>query len=51
MHWFSKDTKLKSTGDVGAILIGLWYVFSYTDNAILDKLFDLCQFMQTVIPH
>ena len=38
-------------GEVGAILIGFWYVFFYTDYNILDKLFELCPFMQTVIPH
>ena len=38
-------------GEVGAILIGFWYVFLYTDFPILDKLFELCQIMQTIIPH
>ena len=41
----------RSIGEVGAILIGFWYVFFYTDYTILDKLFELCPFMQTAIPH
>ena len=42
---------LTNVWEVVAILIGLWYVFFYTDYPILDKLFALCQFMQAVIPH
>ena len=37
--------------EVVAILIGFWYVFFCTDYTIVDKLFELCPFMQTVIPH
>ena len=37
-------------GEVGAILIGLWHFFFQTDHSVLDKLFELCPFMQTVIP-
>ena len=33
------------------ILIGIWYVSFYTDYLILDQLFKLFPFMQTVIPH
>ena len=37
-----------------AILIGFWYVFLkrkvYTHYTVLDKLFELCPLMQTVIP-
>ena len=36
--------------EVGAILIGFWYVFFHKDCSILDKLFELRPFMQTVIP-
>ena len=41
----------KRVGEVGAILIGFWYIFFYADCPILDKLFELCLFMQTVMPH
>ena len=37
--------------EVGAILIGFWYGLFYTYYPILDKLLELCPFMQTVIPH
>ena len=36
-------------GVIGAILIGFWYVFFYTDYPNLVKLFELCPFMQTVM--
>ena len=39
------------SGEIGAILIGFWYVFFYAGYPMLDKLFELCPFMQTVIPH
>ena len=35
--------------EIGAILIGFWYVFFYIDYHISDNLFELCRFMQTVI--
>ena len=37
--------------EAGAILIGFWYVFFYTDYHILDELCELCPLMQTIIPH
>ena len=38
------------TVDGGDNLIGFWYVFFCTDYTVLDKLFELCPFMQRVIP-
>ena len=32
-------------------MIGFLRVVFYTDYPILDKLFELCPFMQTVMPH
>ena len=39
-------------GEAGAIVIGfLHFFFFHTDYLILDKFFELCPFMQTVLPH
>ena len=38
---------IKLVEEVGAYLIGLCYAFFYTNYPILDKLFELCPFMQT----
>ena len=43
--------KAQLIGEVGAVLIGCWHILFYADYPILDKLFDLCKFMQTVILH
>ena len=32
-------------------MIGFWYVFFHTDYTILDNLFGLLPFIQTVTPH
>ena len=42
---------LQCSGEVGAKLIGFWYVLFYRYYSILDKLFQVCPFMQTVMPH
>ena len=41
----------KTRGEVGAIMIEFWYVFFSADYTVFDKLFELCPFMQTVVPH
>ena len=46
-----KDNYFILLGEVGAILIGFWYVCFYTDYTFLNELFELRPFMQTVIPH
>ena len=38
-------------GEVAAVLIGFWRVFFSAEYTILDKLFESCPFMQTVMPH
>ena len=40
-----------SIEEVGAMLISFRYVFFDTDYTSLDKLFELCPSMQTVVPH
>ena len=37
--------------EIEVILIRFWYVFSYTDYTILNKLFELYPFMAIVINH
>ena len=37
--------------EAGVILIGLLHVFFYAEYSILARLFELCPFMQTVLPH
>ena len=46
----SQDLKSPG-GEVGAILIRFLFVFFFADYPILDKLFELCPLMQTVLLH
>ena len=48
-----KEKYVDVTGDapLEAMRQSFWYVSFYTDYTILDKLFELCPFMQTVISH
>ena len=50
LRWFWLGT-WNFIREVGAMVIGIWCVFFYTDCPVLDKLFELCSFMQIFIPH